>query len=339
MEKLKFFLILIIFLITSLYLLPYFLGFLKASLGVDFSSGNFYYSLDGGESFSKQNRGLTFVEINDLVIAPSGKSFYLLTNQGLFKSTQLEKGWQRINDQTGILKPPVKVQRMVFLKDNEEKILLALTKNKRSYLYLSSDGLKTLEEVYRTNNLGEEILDLKFHPLAEKIFFSTNRGQLVISSDQARTYRFLGYFPQPIREILFSPNDSSELILVGETKIYQGKEGVGFQELNDLSFLGRINRVFLTSKRFYLASSQGAWQSLDGGRTWQIIDSLLPQNLPALEIVYNNMKKELIVAFDGALYFSSDFLNWRVKTIDQTNLIKIVKISPFNPQLILVALQ
>lgn len=337
MEKIKLFIVLVITLGAVFYLSPLFSSFLKASLGIDFSSGNFYYSLDGGETFLKQNRGLLFVQINDLVISHQKNIIYVLTNQGIFKNANLNEGWERINDQDGILKFPVKVRRLIFLDDKEEEILLALTKNKRGYLYFSNDGLKTLKEVYRTNHLEEEILDLKINPLTKKIFFSTTQGQLVISSDQGRSYQLLGYFDQPIQAIHFSPSDFSKIILVGQTKIYEGR-GNFFQELRDLSSLGKINRIFLTRDRFFLASNQGAWQSFDNGESWRVIDSLLPQNLPALEIVYNNIRKELLVAFDGSLYFSSDLVNWRMKTLDQTNLIKIVKIHPLNPNLIFVAM-
>lgn len=337
MEKIKFFIVLIITLGAIFYLFPFFSNFLRASLGVGFASSNFYYSLDGGETFLKQNRGLLFVEINDLVIAPKRGVIYALTNQGVFQNSNLNGGWQRIKDQGGILKPPIKVQRLIFLDDKEEQILLALTKNNRGYLYFSNDGLRTLKEVYRTGYLGEEIFDLKINPLTQKIFFSTNQGQLIVSSDQGKSYQLLKYFDQPIQIIAFSPLDSSRMILVGETKIYEGKDSV-FNELVDLGSFGKINKIFLTANRFYLATNQGAWQSFDGGKNWQIVDSLLPQNLPALEIAYNNIRKELLVAFDGAMYFSSDLVNWRMKTLDQTNLIKIIKIHPTNPHLIFVAL-
>jgi hypothetical protein len=88
----------------------------------------------------------------------------------------------------------------------------------------------------------------------------------------------------------------------------------------------------------YLATDKGVFQSFDGGWNWVIMDSLLPKDLVAGAVSYNNGSKELLAGFDGRLYTSKDGTSWSVKTIG-INHINIIKVNPFNSNEILVGMK
>jgi len=327
------------------YLAPSVFNFVSANLAnSNFNGGVFYYSLDGGDSFIKNSRGLNFCEINNLIFSPDSKTIFAATNQGLFQNTDLKEGWERINDESGILKMSTKVMAMTFLDNNPEKVLVAVYKSSRGKIYQSTDDLKNLKEVYTVNNEKAEISDVKFDEVSKNVYFVSSEGIFGYSNDAGSSFRFLKQFPYSLKKIVISPLNNQTIFLLTRQNIYktldaghsfidlrEGLNSQGIQEINDL-FINKAGILFL-------ASQKGAWRSFDGGFSWQKMDSLLPQTLPSGAIAYNNERGEVLIGFDGRFYRSADTLTWTVRTLNQSNFINVIGIHPLDSKIILVGLK
>ncbi len=327
-----------------LYAAPSAISFLSASLtGFNFNGSVFYYSLDAGDNFLKNSQGLAFGEINNLIFA-SDASIFSATDQGLFKTVQLGEKWERIVDETGFLRSPVAINQMVFLDQNSSDILVAASKSNFGRLYRSADGLKSLKEVYSTNNEGAVISDLKFNPQNNRIYFISTEGVFGCSDNGGASFRLLKQFSDSLQKIVFDPKNDQNIFIISSRSLYKSSDaGYSFADLSGILAvygISGINDIWLSKENgLFLASNSGAWRSFDSGSTWQKMDSLLPEGLPATAIMYNNERGEVLIGFGGRLYLSSNGHDWSIRSLNQSNIINIIKVNPLDSNIILVGMK
>ncbi len=327
-----------------LYAAPSVVGFLSASLSSFNINGSvFYYSFDAGDNFAKNSQGLAFGGINNLIFAPD-KSIFAATSQGLFKTDQAGEKWERVADETGFLRSPVAVQQIIFFGEDFSRILIAAYKSNFGRIYLSDDGLKTLKEVYGVSNAGAVISDLKFDSQKNRIYFTSTEGVFGYSDDGGESFGLLKQFSDSLTKIVFNQKNGQGIFLVSPTSLYSSfDDGYYFTDLSNVLAaysISGLNDLWLSEKNgLFLASNSGAWRSFDYGYTWQKMDSLLPRDLPAMAIMYNNERGEILIGFGGRLYFSGNGRDWGVRSLNQSNVISNIKVDPVNSDVILIGMR
>jgi len=328
--------ILIIGVGVVVYLAPWFSGFFTSGSLANFgvNADVFYFSNDAGSQFQSQNKGLMVSEIIDAVFSED-QSLYLCTTQGIFKTDNLEDEWQKIKDQTRILEFPAIIRSLIF-KDNQTA-LVAINKNDHGKIYFTSDNFKTLKEIYVTSQEATEIKDLKINQ-SGRIYFLSSEKILGYSDDNGETFQLMNHLDKSFERIIISPKNDNVIYLWGKDSVYKSIDsGYNFYNLG-VSFSG-INDLFVANDQVvYIATNYGVFRSFDGGWNWQVMDSLLPKNLPAGAISYNNERKEILVGFNGRLYQSKDGTAWSIKTIGNND-INMIKINPFNSNQVLVGMK
>lgn len=319
--------ILIIGVGVIVYLAPWLSGFLTSGSLANFGLNDsvFYLSNDAGSSFQSQSDGLMVNEIFDVTFSPE-QSIHLSTSQGVFKFDSAGQGWQRIKDNTSVLDFPLEARSLVWSKAGDA--FLAVNKNGRGKIYKSSDNLKNLVEIYVTSQVNSAIKDLKVNA-SERIYFLSSEKIFGYSDDNGKTFRLMAHLDKDFERIVMDQKNNGIIYLWGKSAIYKSVDsGHNFFDLS-ISLSG-INDLFVAdSGVIYSATNKGIFQSFDGGWNWTIMDSLLPKNLPAEAVSYNNEKKNILAGFDGRLYISEDGMGWSIKTIG-VNTINIIKINPFN---------
>jgi ligand-binding sensor domain-containing protein len=317
------------------YLAPWISGFFTSGSLANFgpNASVFYFSNDGGSSFQQKSDGLMVNEIFDVNFS-SDQTMYLSTSQGIFKFDN-KKEWQRIKDNTGVLDFPSETRSLVWGKD--KNAFLAVNKNGYGKIYHSFDGLNNLTEVYVTSGVDSLIKDLKINSTG-RIYFLSSEKIFGYSDDNGKTFRLMAHLDRDFEKIVIDSGNNEIIYLWGKNTIYKSIDG-GYNFLNlDVPSAG-INDLFVSNNQvIYLATDKGVFQSFDGGWNWMIMDSLLPKDLAAGAVSYNNENKELLAGFDGRLYTSKDGTSWSVKTIG-VNHINIIKINPFNSNEILVGMK
>lgn len=346
MNKLLTIVLLIVAAGLILYAAPSVFSFLSASLsgsGFNLNGSVFYYSLDAGDNFLKNSQGLAFGEINNLVFAPD-KSIFSVTSQGLFKIVQPGEKWEKIVDAGGFLRSPVSVEQIVFLNQNPNNVLVAASKSNFGRIYRSADGLKNLKEVYGTSNEGAIITDLKFNSQNSRVYFISTEGVFGYSDDAGESFRLLKQFSDSLEKIVFDPINDQNIFIISKQSVYRSSDaGYSFVDLSDIliaSGITGINNLWLSKENgLFLASDSGAWRSSDFGYTWQKLGSLLPEGLPATAIMYNDERGEVLIGFGGRLYTSPNGYDWSIRSLNQSNTINVIRISPLNSNVILVGMK
>ena len=245
-----------------------------------------------------------------------------------------KKEWERIKDSTKVLEFPLAVSSLIFKGD--QTAFISVNKNNRGKIYFTPDNFKTLKEVYVTSVAGAEINDLAINQNGRIYFISTEKI-LGYSDDNGKTFRLMTHLDKNFRKIIISQKNNDVIYLWGAEGVYKSVDaGNNFYNLG-VSF--GINDFFVDNNDIvYLATNKGAYRSFDGGWNWQIMDSLLPKDLPAGAISYNNERKEVIIAFGGRLYISQDGLAWSIKTIG-SNAINLIEVNPFNSSQIIIGMK
>jgi photosystem II stability/assembly factor-like uncharacterized protein len=318
------------------YLAPWFSGFFTSGSLANLSINDsvFYVSNDAGNEFQPQSDGLMVSEIIDVVFLDS-QSSYLCTSQGVFKLNNLKNKWERIKDQTGVLEFPSRISSLVF--DDNQTAFIAVNKNNRGKIYFTSDNFQTLKEIYVTSQEGAEINDLKISQ-SGRIYFLSTEKILGYSDDNGQTFKLMTHLDRDFKKIVISQKNNNVIYLWGDEYIYKSVDA-GYNFYNLGFTLSNINDFFINNKEIiYIATNNGAFHSFDGGWNWRLMDSLLPKDLPAGAISYNNERGEVIISFGGRLYISQDSLAWSIKSIS-TNNINIIKINPFNLNQVLVGIK
>lgn len=327
-----------------LYAAPSAVSFLSASLtGFNFNGSVFYYSLDAGDNFLKNSQGLAFGEINNLIFAPDA-SIFSATNQGLFKTVKLGEKWERVVDDAGFLQSPVAVNQVIFLGQNSSDVLVAVYKSNFGRLYRSADGLKNLKEVYSTNNEGAVISDLKFNPQNNRIYFISTEGVFGCSDNGGGSFRLLKQFSDSLQKIAVNPKNDQNIFIISSQSLYKSSDaGYSFADLSGILAvygISGINDIWFSKENgLFLASNSGAWRSFDSGSTWQKMDSLLPEGLPATAIMYNEEREGVLIGFGGRLYLSPNGYDWSIRSLNQSNIINIIKVNPSDSNIILVGMK
>jgi photosystem II stability/assembly factor-like uncharacterized protein len=327
--------ILIIGVGVIVYLAPWISGFFTSGSLANFgpNASVFYVSDDAGSSFQQKSEGLMVNEIFDINFS-SDQKMYLSTSQGIFKFDN-KKEWQRIKDSTGILDFPSETRSLIWSKDGNA--FLAINKNGHGKIYHSLDDLNNLTEVYVTSGANSLIKDLEINSVG-RIYFLSSEKIFGYSDDNGKTFRLMAHLDKDFEKIVMDSNNNETIYLWGKNTIYKSIDG-GHNFFNLGVTLVGINDLFVSNNHMiYLATNKGVFQSFDGGWNWIIMDSLLPKDLAAGAVSYNNDGKELLAGFDGRLYTSKDGTGWSVKTIG-VNHINIIKVNPFNSNEILMGMK
>ncbi|HNW96281.1 MAG TPA: hypothetical protein PLQ44_00750 [Candidatus Paceibacterota bacterium] len=328
--------ILIIVVGVVVYLAPWLSGFFTSGSLANFgpNASVFYFSNDAGLSFSSQDDGLMTSEAIDVVFAPD-QSRYLITNQGVFEFNSQGQKWKRLKDDTGIMDYPLVVRSMVWSKAGDA--FLAINKNGQGKIYYSSDGLKTLNEVYVTSQADSEIKDLQIDE-SGRIYFLSSEKIFGYSDNNGKTFRLMTHLDSIFERIVMSSNDNNVVYLWGAQLVYKSVDGGNNFSNLSVPFSG-INDFFVANNGvIYSATDKGVYRSFDGGWSWVIMDSLLPKNLSSGAVAYNNEKKCVLAGFNGKLYISEDGVSWAIKTVG-VNSINMIKINPFNANEVLVGMK
>lgn len=328
--------ILIVVVGIIVYLAPWLSGFFTSGSLANFgpNASVFYFSNDAGSSFESQSDGLMVNEIFDITFSPD-QLMYLSTSQGVFKFNSKKREWQRIKDDSGVLDFPLEVRSLIWDKTNDA--FLAINKNGHGKIYYSPDGFKNLIEIYVTSQANSVIQDLKINT-SGRIYFLSSERIFSYSDDNGKTFRLMTHLDKDFEKIVIDSKNNEIIYLWGKNVVYKSVDGGhNFFDL-DVLFAG-INDLFVADGgMIYLATNKGVFQSFDGGWSWTIMDSLLPKDLSAGAVSYNNESKDLLAGFDGRLYTSKDGTGWSVKTIG-VNYINIIKINPFNSNEVLIGMK
>lgn len=337
MKKLGSIVIFIVLLGVVVYIAPWVFGFASANMSsFNLNNGVFYYSSNNGEDFEKISSGLILSEINDLEFGPDG-IVYAATNQGIFQLDLSDKQWDKVVDSEQILSLGVQVKKIAFI-DNT-KILIAVYEGNKGRIYQADKNFENLEEVYSVSKENTSITDLAYDKKLGRIYFSSDDGILGLSENNGESFRLLKRFDNAIGKIFISPLDNYQIFLLASSKIYKSEDaGNSFVDLNiNFSGLGVVNNIDIGKNGIiYVATNMGDWKSETGGWSWIRMDSLLPKDIASGAIVYNSGR--ILSGFDGRVYLSDNGVDWRVKTLNQSNVINFIKVNPNNSQEVIVSL-
>jgi photosystem II stability/assembly factor-like uncharacterized protein len=302
-----------------------------------------FSSNDGAKTWHQSSQGLTkhpqanqFKEphFNQLSISQTfyrDRTIFLAGFNGLFKSTDGGQKWREIDTLSRT------IVGLAVSPDYQQDSTVAVV----TYLgeaYLSHDKGTTwkplnqgLELPRFTNNFQEpyqdprRFFDIAFSPnyRSDKTIFTTLLwNKFLVYTDQNQRWQIVS-MKQTARSltIAVSPNfatDNTVYLLSQAGIIFKSSDrGEHFtkigkitrQKNNDSPFLV-ISPNFATDKTLYASGSQGVYQTVDGGKTWQCVTENIPlmerSNLKLAISPNYKLDRTLLVSSDRGLFSTQD---------------------------------
>ncbi len=355
-----------------------FSGFTSTGGGPSSSAGQgLLRSFDGGENWQgaavSKTKGVSFpARIFDLAFHPQEPDLIFLgaKSSGLWKSMDAGKSWEKMYDRGGVLDPAADVYKIAFSRSSPPIIYLAVFQNKKGRVLKSADGGESFREIYfvTADRLG--VFDLYINPEdANQVTIVTGQGGVLETINGGLTWRVVKWFGEPLVKILVNPVFAGEIfVLTDRGNLFKTFDsGKNWADLNEWSqnqggrigylkpqvsldpFAGLFQRnnvevlvadpnVFTT---LYLGSGEGILRSLDGGFTWERLNTLIPPEALPVRAVAVHPRSSNIIFAGASFQFHRSYdggVNWMVKFLPTKSNIKSILIHPLKPEIIFAVL-
>lgn len=307
-----------------------------------------YKSTDAGENFERKNalpdkkslEGVSIVEFEIDEFDPN--IIYVgLKDYGISKSENGGESWKKTGQTTGSF------YGLAIDPKNNRNVYAAGIADNYGKIIKSVDGGEKWSEVYRETHEATKIYGLEIdHFDTRKIYASTEKGAIIKSEDNGRSWVVKHWFNDIVQILRLSPFDS-RIIYAGtyqsgvgrskdggenweEVKMPEQSEFNGDKEIFDFRFHPKDPNILFVSSRYGLLKSE------DQGNNWKPIQLLVrPGDNSLVRFVIDPKNPDnLFLSLDSSVYKSIDGgAHWTVKKITD-NYIYSLALSPENSNII-----
>lgn len=276
--------------------------------------------------------------VNRLVMDPAdNKTLYLATNKGMFYSLTAAESWQRVEQFKTYNINDVAVSYF-------DKCTIFVGAGQS--IYRSTDCLRTWQEVYFDKTREDlQITDVQTEDYnLNVIYAATNKGDVLKSSDNGKTWQTIQRLGSSVRQILVDKDDTRIIYLVtvskglfktmdgGKTWSHREKETDLNEALDPFrdSEEGMYLVQDLTQKdTFIYASQYGLLKTTNGGMDWERIDLITAaRKVTIYSLAIDPVNSNIIYyGTDNTLYKSTDGgKNWATQKSPSGSIINFLLI-------------
>ncbi len=314
-----------------------------------------YKSTDASETWKVKNDLLNIeakkVNIDDatikrIVMDPSdNKVLYLATDRGMFYSLKAADSWQKIDQFKDFSVNDVAVSYFdkctVFVGSGQS-------------IYRTTDCLRTWQQMYfdktRENLQITDVETEDYNP--NVIYAATNKGDVLKSSDNGKTWQTIQRLKSSVRQILIDKDDTRIIYIVTASKglfktTDSGQTWSHSKEETDLNealdpFRDSEEGMYLVQDKtrkntFIYASQYGLLKTTNGGMDWDEIDLItVARKVTIYSLAIDPVNSDIIYyGTDTTLYKSIDGgQNWATKNSPSGSIINFLLIDPTDPNII-----
>ncbi|MBI2056090.1 MAG: hypothetical protein HYT37_01815 [Candidatus Sungbacteria bacterium] len=281
----------------------------------------------------------------DIAFHPQHEGIFFLGTQknGLWKSIDAGKTWQKQTDQKGALLPASDVYRIAGAPSNPQIIYLATFQNNRGRVLKSEDGGDSFREIYFVSADRFGVFDIFVDTFnAEHVLIVTGQGGLLETDDGGFSWHVRHWFGEALTRLMVNPNNTNEIYVVSQSgRFSKTKDGgktwtnalEGFtrqsraantQSTNqfttpqsplmfDFSGFGAGTVTYFMPDRYifstvYMIRNGNVWRTVNGGEAWEQIQIIVPPNASMVSAfaAYPGRSNPLFAAVGNQLYRSDD---------------------------------
>ncbi|MBI2451288.1 MAG: hypothetical protein HYV52_03100 [Parcubacteria group bacterium] len=329
--------------------------------GQTLRDGGVFISRDNGDNWIQKKNllpkgDISRVEVIDIAIDPTDSNLIFLGTKegGLYKSLDAGESWFAFRDLIGFLGPRDTVEKIAYDKTNKDRFYLAIFQARRGKLLKTVDNGQSFREVFTVASDNFLIYDIVVDPQKpSRLYLATGQGGFITSDDYGESWRVLKWFPGPVWQIIINPFDSNVIYAVTRNQgLFKTQDrGKSWTELSleiAEKFPGSLAVMDMAmnpnnSNILYLATSFGLLKSSNAGLTFEAVKSLVipPESLPVLSVDLSPLNNNLIfLSAANHIYRSEDNgKNWIIATPATSKKIRVLKIDPKNPKIILAGME
>lgn len=296
-----------------------------SSVFVSTDSGNIWRDASGVTTVGAGPERISNIDILSFYGDPSDSgAVYLATNNGLYYTYNLSKGWNKVTALTD-----EKVLSVAVSPNNKCLIYVAIGNR----LYRSGDCNRSYEQIYfdneKTTNINSVVVD---HYNPRNLYLGTSRGEVIKSIDGGNSWRTIHRFEESVAKVLVSPQDSRLIfVATAKTKIYSflsntdtnpaSSENLdnNFKVSNFKDLNAPLNDLVLgtsfkdlvavpSDTSLYLATDKMILRSHDEGITWESLNLIQPDGKVAVNTIAVNPRnsKEIYYTTNTTFFRSLD---------------------------------
>ena len=256
------------------------------------------------------------VNIRGINVAPGNSNLvFAPSDDGLLVSNDGGSDWRIFSDAEHKINSGADVYKIVFAPDGNA--YMSIFKNNQGILYRSRDNFLTVEKLFGME--GQAIYD--FDLSGDEIYLGLSDGRIFIYSIAENSSRIVFSLPRAITGLKTGKQNMNLIYAsVKEGGFYASEnKGESFQRMKYLDkYRGasQINDFVVSPSNDYLvyaATDYGFIRSSDGGKTWQVFDSLPSEEREISSVYYDSASSKIYVSSNGKLYINGNGgLNWQI---------------------------
>jgi photosystem II stability/assembly factor-like uncharacterized protein len=181
----------------------------------------FYFSDDGGKSFSQDNSGLPGTDVHGLGMDPQNPDtlYAYIVDAGIYRSPDAGESWGPVSDEAGIMGP--------ILVDPRDSDALYISSMRGGFMH-STDGGATWQTVGTIP--GEMVMSISQSWEDPNTFYAANGQQVFKSTDGGESWRPTGEELPGVSAVAVAPSDPRIVyagVLEGDTASVFRSDGGG----------------------------------------------------------------------------------------------------------------
>ncbi len=259
-----------------------------------------------------------------LEIDPSDSSaiYYGGLENGLFYSYDGAESWQPVKQLQGMTIAAMAV-------DPKDKCTLYAAVGNR--LVKSEDCNRTWEQVYYDNETEVSIMTVAIdHYDSQYVYIGTSRGDVILSSDAAVSWRTVARLENPVKEVAVNPSDSRVVFAATANKgLFRSRDkGENWESLADrlqeFSDSTKFRDLYASKSNpglVILANDYGLIRSTDNGDSWASMKLITPEKEAVITSVFasEHNANEIFYVTTTTFYGTSDNgENWATRKLPST---------------------
>lgn len=236
---------------------------------------------------------------------------------------------------------------------NSERIYIAV-KSVSGGRILKTARSRNFYEVYSTLEKSDMILGVWIDfDNPSSVFAGTQTGLLLESKDFGESWSIKKEFNEPLKFLKMSPDNTRLMYaIIGNSGLYRSfNSGGGWQDISSSFSANQKDPQFAvknleinqrSANELYAATNKGVFLSANGGGAFSEIGLIVSEKDPdVLYVALDELTPNVLyVGIDSQIHKTTDKgLSWQIKTLPTARRVNIVKVSPFNPNLIVVGVK